>query len=56
MLPDFILLNSVLYMREKTLFHPILMHFAARYTGYTYREFASDYLVLVQNNLKRLYP
>jgi MtaA/CmuA family methyltransferase len=42
------------FMREKTLFHPILMHFAARYAGYTYREFASDYLVLVESNLKCL--
>lgn len=38
----------------ETLFHPILMHFAARYTGYTYREFASDYRVLVASNLKCL--
>ena len=28
------------------------MHFAARYTGYTYGEFASDYRVLVESNLK----
>jgi MtaA/CmuA family methyltransferase len=28
------------------------MHFAARYSGYTYREFASDYRALVESNLK----
>ncbi len=33
-------------------FHPILMHFAARYAGYTYRQFASDYRALVDSNLK----
>ncbi len=33
-------------------FHPILMHFAARYAGYTYGEFASDYKALVDSNLK----
>ncbi len=35
-------------------FHPILMHFAARYAGYTYGEFASDYKALVDSNLKCL--
>ena len=39
---------------EKTLFSPILMHFAARYAGKTYGEFASDHEVLVQANLKAL--
>ncbi len=33
------------------LFRPILMHFAARFNGNTYREFASDYQVLVRSNL-----
>lgn len=33
-------------------FHPILMHFAARYAGYSYGEFASDFRVLVESNLK----
>ena len=33
-------------------FHPILMHFAARYSGRTYREFASDYRILVDCNIK----
>jgi MtaA/CmuA family methyltransferase len=32
-------------------FHPILMHFAARYHGITYREFASDHSALVAANL-----
>jgi len=41
-------------MNEKTDFHPILMHFAARYAGYSYREFASDYRALVASNLKCL--
>jgi len=36
------------------LFHPILMHFAACYAGYSYREFASDYRVLVESNMKCL--
>jgi len=30
------------------------MHFAANYAGYSYREFASDYRVLVKSNLKYL--
>lgn len=37
-----------------TLFTPILMHFAARHIGHTYGEFASDYKVLVEANLKAL--
>ncbi len=36
------------------LFRPILMHFAARYIGKTYREFASDYRVLAESNLRCL--
>ncbi len=39
---------------KKPLFHPILMHFAANYAGFSYREFASDYRVLVKSNLKYL--
>lgn len=39
---------------KKPLFHPILMHFAARHAGFTYAEFASDYKKLVQSNLKCL--
>jgi uroporphyrinogen decarboxylase len=33
-------------------FHPILMHFAARYAGYTYGQFASDYRILAESNLR----
>ena len=33
-------------------FRPILMHFAARFIGKTYAEFASDYRVLVEANIK----
>ena len=36
------------------LFQPILMHFAARFGGRTYAEFASDYRVLVDCNLRAL--
>lgn len=39
---------------ERTLFRPILMHFAARYAGHTYGELASDYRVLVEANIKAL--
>jgi uroporphyrinogen decarboxylase len=35
-------------------FHPILMHFAARFNNYTYGEFASDYKVLVESNIRAL--
>lgn len=38
----------------RTLFRPILMHFAARYNGHTYGELASDYKVLVESNIKAL--
>lgn len=36
---------------ERTLFRPILMHFAARLAGKSYGEFASDYRVLVESNI-----
>ncbi len=39
---------------DRTLFRPILMHFAARYAGYTYGELASNYKVLVESNLKAM--
>ena len=39
-------------MSARTPFYPILMHFAARYSGYTYGEFASDYKALVDSNLR----
>jgi len=37
-----------------TLFRPILMHFAARFNGKTYGEFASDYKVLVDCNIRAM--
>jgi MtaA/CmuA family methyltransferase len=39
-------------MSAQTPFYPILMHFAARYSGYTYGEFASDFKALVESNLR----
>ena len=39
---------------DYTLFRPILMHFAARFNQHTYGEFASDYKVLVDCNIKAL--
>ena len=39
---------------EGFLFHPILMHFAARYNHTTYGRFASDYKVLVESNIRCL--
>ena len=41
-------------IETKTLFWPILMHFAARQSGFTYGEFASDYKILVKANLNAL--
>jgi MtaA/CmuA family methyltransferase len=35
-------------------FQPILMHFAARFSNRSYAEFASDYRVLVESNLRAL--
>lgn len=35
-------------------FHPILMHFAARFNNITYGKFASDYRALVESNIKAL--
>jgi len=35
-------------------FQPILMHFAARFNGNTYGEFAADHRVLVQSNIKAM--
>jgi MtaA/CmuA family methyltransferase len=40
--------------RERVLFYPILMHFAARYNSCTYGDFASDYKVLVDSNIRCL--
>jgi len=39
-------------MSQSTPFHPIVMHFAARYAGYTYGQFASDYRALVESNVR----
>ena len=39
-------------MSHRTPFYPILMHFAARYAGFTYGEFASDFKALVESNLR----
>ena len=38
--------------REKVLFRPILMHFAADFIQKTYGEFAADYRVLSESNLR----
>jgi MtaA/CmuA family methyltransferase len=35
-------------------FHPILMHFAARFNHKTYAQFASDYNILVDSNVRAL--
>jgi MtaA/CmuA family methyltransferase len=37
-----------------TLFHPILMQFAAKFNNCTYEEFMTDYRVLVESNIKCL--
>ncbi len=39
---------------DRILYHPILMHFAARYNQTTYSRFASSYKVLVESNIKCL--
>ncbi|MEI8113324.1 MAG: uroporphyrinogen decarboxylase family protein [Bacteroidia bacterium] len=39
---------------DRTLFRPILMHFAARFTGNSYAEFASDHKVLVNSNIQTM--
>jgi MtaA/CmuA family methyltransferase len=36
------------------IFRPILMHFAARFNGKSYAEFASDYRVLVEANVRAM--
>jgi len=41
-------------LQDKVLFRPILMYFAANFIGKTYGEFASDYHVLVEANLRCL--
>lgn len=39
-------------MSHSVPFYPILMHFAARYSGFTYGQFASDYRNLVESNMR----
>ena len=39
---------------DRILFRPILMHFAARFAGKTYGQFASDHKVLVECNIKAM--
>lgn len=39
---------------DRVLFRPILMHFAARFSGKTYGQFASDYKTLVASILKAM--
>lgn len=39
-------------MDKKSEFHPILMHFAARHSGFSYGRFASDFRALVESNLR----
>lgn len=39
-------------MSQSIPFHPILMHFAARYAGHSYGRFASDYKALVESNMR----
>lgn len=41
-------------LTDKVLFRPILMYFAAHFIGKTYGEFASDYNVLTEANLRCL--
>ena len=43
-----------IFSEERVLFRPILMHFAARFIGNTYGEFASDYKILVDSNIKAM--
>jgi MtaA/CmuA family methyltransferase len=41
-------------LKDEVLFRPILMYFAANFIGKTYGEFASDYKVLAEANLRCL--
>jgi MtaA/CmuA family methyltransferase len=41
-------------LKEKVLFRPILMHFAARFNNTTYGKFASDYKTLVESNIRAM--
>jgi MtaA/CmuA family methyltransferase len=39
---------------DRIFFRPILMHFAARFSGTTYGRFASDYKTLVESNIRAM--
>lgn len=39
---------------DRVLFRPILMHFAARFAGNTYGQFASDHKALVESNIRAM--
>jgi MtaA/CmuA family methyltransferase len=39
-------------LKDKVLFRPILMHFAANFIGKNYGQFASDYKILAEANLR----
>ena len=39
---------------NRTIFRPILMHFAARFAGNSYGQFASDYKTLVKSNIRAM--
>ncbi len=41
-------------LHEFVFFRPILMHFAARFNHKTYREFATDYKILVDSNIRAM--
>jgi MtaA/CmuA family methyltransferase len=43
-----------IFPQERAIFHPVLMHFIARYAGGNYAEFASDHRFLVEANLRAL--
>ena len=47
-------LNEGDFSEDRILFRPILMHFAARFSGHSYGEFASDYKTLVDCNIKAM--
>lgn len=47
-------LSKDIHSGDKVLFRPILMHFAARFAGKTYGEFASNYKTLVECNIRAM--
>jgi MtaA/CmuA family methyltransferase len=50
----FNLLTEGKFPEDRMLFRPILMHFAARFAGKTYGEFASNYKTLVECNIRTM--